>query len=197
MPTEPPHNPPPPVLGVRRRRMLLFMLAVAAIVATLFIQPEINAAVQAGRLQRAWAFFSPVVYGGLWLGFCVDRWLAVQRRGYSLGQALFQVAFGLLVGLLLTPAAQLDFRRPGGGLQRWLHHSDPALRQLAVEAAGYRGPSPERISGLLERLGDKAPGVRQQALGVLCTWSGLSACDIEGVRRWADSQLAAARSKKP
>lgn len=179
-----------PLGGAARRRLIVYVLGLASLVAALFVQPRLNAAVERQTLSGVWAFFTVGLYAVCWLLFSIDRWLLVRRRGYPLGQAVFRVVFGLLLGLLLTPSARLDYETPAG-LSRWLRHSDPAVRSLAVEAAGYRGPDPARIKALLERLQDEAPEVRHEAIGVLCAWSGQQACDKTGARSWAEARLAA------
>ena len=177
--------------SVRPLRIVLYGLTVVTAAAALFLQPALAGAVQRGALDPATLFIPLGIYAVFFLVYAGDRAQLVKRGQYPAGRAFFQVAFGILFGLLLLPSTLGDWnaQRPRG-LHRLLDHRDAAIRRVTVEAMGFRGPSPERARALLPRLEDDDPEVRAVAARVLSAWSGRSATDAAALEAWVDEGAA-------
>jgi hypothetical protein len=169
-------------------RIALYVLTVLSAIAALFLEPALAGAVSRGAISPYWLFTAIGIYGIFFLAYAVDRFLLVRRRRYPAGRAFFQVAFGLVFGLLLLPSTIGDYAgRAPAGLERLLAHPDPEVRAITVEAIGFRGPSKEHIALILARLEDRDPRVERAARMVLGKWSGLSPDDAAGLRAWASA----------
>ena len=179
-----------PILGlpgeIKPLRVLLFILTALSAVAALFLEPALAGAVKRGALTPAWLFLPITVYGAFVLAYGIDRVLLVKRRSYPAGRAFFQVAFAMVFGLLLLPETFRDWneRRKPAGIDRLLVHPDPEVRQVAVEAVGFRGATPARARALQRKLDDKSSEVRRAAAAVLATWSRKDPSDLAGLKTW-------------
>jgi hypothetical protein len=181
-----------PILGLpvkaRPLRIALFILTVLSAFAALFLQPALAGAVARGALSPIWLFTAIGIYGVFFLAYAGDRFLLVSRRRYPAGKAFFQVALGLLFGLVLLPSTISDYgARPAHGVDRLLSHPDPEIRLVAVEALGFRGPTKEHAEALLAKQKDRDPRVAQTARQVLARWSGRSPDDAAGISAWASA----------
>lgn len=178
--------PVPPT--VRPLRIVLYVLTVVTAAAALFLQPALAGAVQRGALGPGWLFIPLGIYAVFFFVYAADRYFLVRRRQYPAGRAFFQVAFGVLFGLLLLPSTIGDWnaQRPDG-VKRLLEHRDPAIRRVTVEALGYRGPSLEHARALRARLDDKDSEVRARAARILSAWSGTDAGNPEAIDAWIES----------
>lgn len=186
-------------LRAKPLRVALYVLTVLSAAAALFLEPALAGAVARGAISPLWLFTAIGVYGVFFLAYAVDRWVLVRRRRYPAGKAFFQVAFGLVFGLLLLPSTIGDYasRPPSQGIERLLLHPDPEVRAVAVEALGFRGPSSEHVELLVARLLDRDPRVEESARGVLSRWSGLAPEDTAGIRLWASAlSRTATRAKE-
>ncbi len=172
-------------------RAFLFVLMALSAAAALFLAPALEAAVKRRALSPAWLFTPLAVYGLFLLVYGVDRWLLVRRRGYPAGKAFFQVAFGLFFALLLLPSTMGDWNtRQRHGMSRLLTHPDVEVRVVAVEALGYRGFDVERLRLLLPYIDDGEARVKGAARAVLGAWARVDPSDLEGIRRWTETQIA-------
>jgi hypothetical protein len=169
-------------------RIALYVLTVLSAIAALFLEPALAGAVSRGAISPHWLFTAIGIYGVFFLAYAVDRFMLVRRRRYPAGKAFFQVAFGLVFGLLLLPSTIGDYAsRAPTGLERLLAHPDAEVRAVTVEALGFRGPSKEHIALLLARLKDRDPRVEHAARTVLAKWSGRSPDDTAGIHAWASA----------
>lgn len=182
-------------IEVKPLRWGVFLLTLLAAGAALFAEPRLAAAVERGELGAGWRFLPVGVFLAFLGAYAVDRWFLVRRRSYPPGRAFFQVVFGLLFALLLLPSTleELRRRRPPDrpartAVEPMLEHPDPAVRALAVEAIGFRGPEPERVRALRGLLDDPSGSVRRRAAEVLARWSGLAARDRAGLIAWAERE---------
>lgn len=175
---------------LRSLRIALYVLTVATAVVALFVLPALSAAVQRGALAPRWMFLPLSLFSVLFLLYGFDRWILVKRHRYPAGRAFFQVAFGLIFGLLLLPTTirEWDMRRPRG-IERLLRHPDAEIRRVTVEALGFRGRQSLATGWLVAMLEDEDPEVRGAAQSVLAAWSGHEIDDLAGIRAWA-SQLS-------
>jgi hypothetical protein len=162
--------------------------------AALFAEPLLADAVERGAIDPAWMFIPLACFAAFLAVYAIDRWVLVRRRSYPPGRAFFQIAFGVLFALLLLPSTFDDWRRrdalaaPVGVEARLLAHSDPAVRAVALEALGFRGPSPARIRQVGRLLEDPATQVRRAAAQVLAQWSGLAPSDRRALAAWAKAR---------
>lgn len=179
-----------PILGlpgeIKPLRVLLFILTALSAVAALFLEPALAGAVKRGALSAPWLFIPIAMYGVFVLAYAGDRMLLVKRRNYPAGRAFFQVAFAMVFGLLLLPETYRDWneRRRPAGIDRLLVHRDPQVRQVAVEAIGYRGVSVPRARALMRKLDDKSSDVRRTAATVLAGWAKKDPADLPGLKTW-------------
>ncbi len=198
----PPYRPSEPIqrlpIEAKPLRVGLFLLATLSAGAALFAEPRLAEAVRRGSLSEGWRF-APLGSFALFLGlYAVDRWFLVRRRSYPPGRAFFQVAFGVLFALLLLPSSFDEWLRPRAYAAAtensvgWLLAQPEAeLRVIAVQALGFRGPSPGTLPLVLRAAEDRAEPVRSEALRVLSHWSGQPEADREGLWRWAKERIEA------
>lgn len=188
-----------PILALPLRakplRVALYVLTVLSAAAALFLEPALAGAVARGAISPLWLFTAIGIYGVFFLAYAVDRWVLVRRRRYPAGKAFFQVAFGLVFGLLLLPSTIGDYSsRPTQGIDRLLAHPDAEVRLVAVEALGFRGPSAAHAERLIARLRDRDPRVESAARAVLERWS--AARDTAGIHAWASALSRTATQAK-
>lgn len=175
---------------IKPLRIVLYVFLLLSAVSALFLEPALAGAVQRGAVSSAWMFLPLGLYAVFFAIYAVDRWFLVKRRAYPGGRAFFQIAFGVVFGLLLLPSTIGDWEahRPVG-TARLLSHPDAEVRMVAVEALGFRGASKERAELVVKRLDDRDPRVVEAAWTVLERWSGKDPSDKPGIRAWA-SQLS-------
>jgi hypothetical protein len=187
-----------PILGlpgeIKPLRIVLYVFLLLTAVSALFLEPALAGAVHRGAVSAVWLFLPLVLYGVFFAVYALDRWFLVKRRNFPAGRAFFQVAFGIVFGLLLLPSTIGDWmlRRPVG-IERLLSHPDAEVRTVAVEALGFRGVSEERAEMLVRKLDDRDPRVAEAARMVLAKWSGADPQDMAGIRAWA-ARLSATSS---
>ena len=179
-----------PILGlpgeIKPLRIGLYVILLLTAVSALFLEPALAGAVHRGAVSGIWLFLPLGLYGVFFLVYAIDRWVLVKKRNFPTGRAFFQVAFGIVFGLLLLPSTIGDWmlRRPVG-MERLLSHPDAEVRTVAVEALGFRGFSRERATMLIAKLEDRDPRVAEAAGVVLSNWSGKDPGDLAGIRDWA------------
>jgi hypothetical protein len=162
------------------------VLTVLSAIAALFLEDALAHAVARGAISPHWLFLTIGIYGVFFLAYAIDRLLLVKRRRYPTGKAFFQVAFGLVFGLLLLPSTIRDYTaQTPPGAARLLSHPDPEVRAAEVKALGWEGPSPEHIQLLVPKLQDRDPRVERAARQVLGKWSNRSPDDAAGIAAWA------------
>ncbi len=179
-----------PILGlpgeIKPLRIVLYVALLLSAVSALFLEEPLAGAVHRGAVSGVWLFLPLALYGVFFTVYAADRWLLVKRRGYPTGRAFFQVAFGIVFGLLLLPSTLGAWmERHPVGIERLMSHPDPEVRTVAVEALGFRGFSRERAAMVVTRLDDRDPRVAEAARTVLSRWSGRDRSDLAGIRAWA------------
>lgn len=179
---------------IKPLRIALYVFLLLSAVSALFLEPALAGAVHRGAVSSIWMFLPLGLFAVFFAVYAVDRWFLVKRRAYPAGRAFFQVAFGVVFGLLLLPSTIGDWEahRPVG-IARLLSHPDAEVRMVAVEAVGFRGPSQERAALVVKRLDDRDPRVVEAAWEVLGRWSGKDPADRAGIRVWA-SRLSSTSS---
>lgn len=186
--TSPPEPGPrralPPVKP-RPLRIALYVLLVASAISAMFIEPALAGAVQRGAISPLWMFTALGIYGLFFLVYVADRLLLVKFRGYPAGKAFFQIAFGVVLALVLLPSTIRDFAARPTGMNRLLAHADPEIRLVAVQSLFVRGPSKENVVSAIERRRDSDVRVRDAAVEVLSRWSGKAKEDTAGIDAWA------------
>src|SRR5262249_25448474 len=122
----------------------------------------------------------------------------VRKRRYPTGKAFFQVAFGLVFGLLLLPSTISDYAaQTPPGEERLLTHPDPEVRASHVKAIGWEGPSREHIALILPKLKDQDPRVERAARQVLGRWANRPPEDLAGIVAWASALSGTATVSTP
>jgi hypothetical protein len=179
-----------PILGlpgeIKPLRIALYVILVLTAASALFLEPALAGAVHRGAVSAIWLFLPLGLYGVFFTVYAIDRWFLVKRRNFPAGRAFFQVAFGVVFGLLLLPSTMGDWMlRQPVGMERLLSHPDAEVRSVAVEALGFRGFSPARVSMLIGKLEDHDPRVREAAAAVLAKWSNKDPEDLAGIQDWA------------
>ncbi len=134
---------------------------------------------------RAWA---PLVFGLFLVLFAGYRFALVRAGRYPAGKAFYQVGAGVLFLTLLAPGAAREFGAQRRGLESLMADGDAQVRALACEVARYRADGRRYASGLVERLDDPSPAVREQALASLKALAGPETpAEAEGAAlRWKD-----------
>jgi HEAT repeats len=123
------------------------------------------------------------------IGFSLYRLRLVQARKYPAFKAFFQVGVGLLFLTLLLPGATEVFETGQRGIPELLSDSDPAVRALAAEVAGYRPEGARYGAFLVGVLQDPDPRVREQAHLSLVRLNGKDLGppeDEQAVRAWKE-----------
>ena len=148
---------------VRILRPALYVLLVASALLTFWAGGEIGWR----ELPRWAAAAAPVLFGVFLLVFAVYRLALVRAKKYPAAMGLFQIGLGALVWVLLLPGTRQGIgREPGDDVQVLMRSSDPRVRALAAEVAGYRA-NPRHAADLVERLDDGDPAVRAAAHAAL------------------------------
>jgi hypothetical protein len=179
---------PPAEPGAFRLRPLLFVLLAGSALASIGLEPLLVRRVAAGALPRVVLFVPVAVYVAFLLLYARDRWLLVRRRSYPPGRAFFQVVFGLIFGLLLLPSTLHEWAEARPQTEALRHHPDSRVRQVYVEALGFRGPTPARVRAVSQAAEvDPDEAVRAAARRVLGAWSG--EVEVDAQREWADGFL--------
>lgn len=172
---------------VRTLRPTLYALLVASALLTFWAGGDIG-----GRELPRWAASAaPVLFAIFLVVFAVYRLALVRAKKYPAATGLFQIGLGALVWVLLLPGTRQHFgREPGDEVQVLLRSSDPHVRALAAEVAGYRGAALYAVD-LLERLDDGDPAVRSAAHAALVRIFGADVSPgVEGPaaqRRWREA----------
>lgn len=123
------------------------------------------------------------------IGFSLYRLRLVQARKYPAFKAFFQVGAGLLFLTLLLPGATDPYEAGQRGIPELLSDSDPAVRALAAETAGYRSDGSRYGASLVGVLRDPDPRVREQAHRSLVRLNGKDLGppdDEQAVRAWGE-----------
>lgn len=161
MNADPPKDDEPSVVGVRVRPRLalalFFVLGLAAATA-LWTQSNPGQAPPFVELGAPWLFLAFVV------GFAAYRIALVAAGKYSAFKAFFQIFVAVLFFLLLLPGSPFRNQAAKGsvGLASQLRDSDPRIRALAAEVAGFRHDT-SAAQLLIGLLADPEPAVREQA----------------------------------
>jgi hypothetical protein len=169
----------------RPLRIALYVLLVLSAASAMFLEEALAGAVARGAISPLWLFTAIGVYGLFYVVYVVDRLLLVKWRRYPAGKAFFQIAFGLVLGLVLLPSTIRDYAARPTGIERLLAHGDPDVRLVAVEALYLRGPTPEHVALALERRNDRDSRVSQAARRVLSRWANRPESDTSGIDAWA------------
>ena len=145
---------------VRVLRPALYVLLVASALLTFWAGGDIG-----GReLPPKAAAAAPVLFAVFLVVFAVYRLALVRAKRYPAAMGLFQIGLGALVWVLLLPGTRQRIgREPGDEVQVLMRSSDPRVRALAAEVAGYRPGRARYTAVLVERLDDSDPAVRHAA----------------------------------
>lgn len=149
---------------VRILRPALYVLLVASAFLTLWAGREIGGRELPPRAAAA----APILFAVFLVVFAVYRLALVRAKKYPAATGLFQIGLGALVWVLLLPGTRQRIGgEPGDDVQVLLHSSDPRVRAMAAELAGYRGKATAYANDLVERLDDPDPAVRRAAHSAL------------------------------
>ena len=152
----------PSVVGVRVRprvAIVLFALLVGSAAAALWTQSHPGRAPAWVEQGAPWLFLAFVV------GFAAYRFALVAAGRYSAFKAFFQVFIAVLFFLLLRlPGIPFvsPVTAPAMSLPVLLNDTDPRVRALAAEVAGYRRDAAS-APALIALLSDPDPATRAQA----------------------------------
>ena len=148
---------------IRTLRPALYVLLVASALLTFWAGSEIG-----GRELPRWAASAaPVLFAVFLVVFAVYRLALVRAKKYPAAMGLFQIGLGALVWVLLLPGTRQGIgREQGDEVQVLLRSSDPRVRALAAEVAGYRAAA-QYAADLVDRLDDSEPAVRSAAHAAL------------------------------
>ena len=145
---------------VRILRPALYALLVASALLTFWAGSDIGGRELPPRAATA----APVLFAVFPVVFAVYRLALVRAKKYPAAMGLFQIGLGALVWVLLLPGTRQGIgRERGDDVQVLMRSSDPRVRALAAELAGYRGDAARYASELVERLDDADPAVRRAA----------------------------------
>jgi HEAT repeats len=148
---------------VKTLRPALYALLVASALLTFWAGADIG-----GRELPRWAASAaPVLFAIFLVVFAVYRLALVRAKKYPAATGLFQIGLGALVWVLLLPGTRQRIgSEPGDDVQVLLRSSDPRVRALAAEVAGYRGAA-NYAADLVDRLDDPDAAVRRMAHAAL------------------------------
>jgi len=176
---------PPALGGVRFGPTLaaaLYVLLVGAAVLALWVRRA------PGRLPAALADLSHWLFLAFAIIFAAYRFRLVLARKYPAGKAFFQVGAAALFFMFLLPQNQRPYTdQSQDDVVRFLESSDPRLRAMAAELAGYRSNPGRYASELVDLLTDPEPSVRSQAHSSLVRLRGEdlgSPSNPEAVKAW-------------
>ncbi|MFL5309579.1 MAG: HEAT repeat domain-containing protein [Myxococcales bacterium] len=149
---------------VRTLRPALYALLVASALLTFWAGADIGGRELPPRAAAA----APVLFAVFLVVFAVYRLALVRAKKYPAATGLFQIGLGALVWVLLLPGTRQRIgQEHGDDVQVLMHSSDPRVRALAVEVAGYRAEPARYAADLVERLDDSDPPVRRAAHAAL------------------------------
>jgi HEAT repeats len=149
---------------VRILRPALYVLLVASALLTFWAGGDIGGRQLPPRAAAA----APVLFAVFLVVFAVYRLALVRAKKYPAAMGLFQIGLGALVWVLLLPGTRQGIgREHGDEVQVLMRSSDPRVRALAAELAGYRGDAARYAADLVERLDDNDPAVRRAAHAAL------------------------------
>ncbi|MBS1150791.1 MAG: domain containing protein [Myxococcaceae bacterium] len=156
----------PSVVGVRvRPKLAIALFALLVISAATALWTQSNPGVAPVWVERS----APWVFLAFVLGFAAYRFALVTAHRYSAFKAFFQIFVAVLFFLLLLLPGSPFVKQPSDStapLVALLHDSDPRVRALAAEVAGYRRET-AAAPVLVSLLADPEPGVRAQAHAAL------------------------------
>jgi len=149
----------------------------------------------AGRTLPPWTqSVAPTIFGVFLAIFAVYRFALMRAKKYPAAVGLFQIGLGALIWVLLLPSTRQKIAPTGRGADEvaiLMASSDPRVRALAVELAGYRA-DPRYAQELIDRLEDADAAVRERAHAALVRMSGSDAGrdraawrDLARQRGWA------------
>src|SRR5438132_1403334 len=95
----------------------------------------------AGRALPRWTqVAAPAIFAVFLVVFSVYRLALVRAKKYPAATGLFQIGLGALIWVLLLPGARQRIApaSPPDEVAALLESSDPRVRALAAEVAGYR-----------------------------------------------------------
>jgi HEAT repeat protein len=167
-------------------RPLLYVLLAAAAALT-FVAGE-----DGGRKLPPWMLnAAPTVFGIFLVVFAVYRLRMMAAKRYPALLGFFQIGLAALVWVLLLPSQRHKIAAGAGDdVQILFASTDPHVRAVAAEVAGYRGDPQKYAHGLLDLLADENAYVRQQARAALARMAGADpaagADDATAARIWRD-----------
>jgi len=140
---------------------------------------------------------APILFAIFLVVFAVYRLALVRAKKYPAATGFFQIGLGALVWVLILPGTRQRIgREPGDDVQVLLHSSDPRVRALAAELAGYRGKGRAYAIDLIERLDDPDGAVRGSAHSALVRLFGTDVSPGEegpaAQQRWREAVHARA-----
>jgi hypothetical protein len=183
---QPTQGQPPELGGVRAGPALaatLYILLVGSAVLSLAAHQF------PGMIPRVLSLAAPWVFLAFAAVFTLYRLTLVRAKKYPVSKAFFQIGAAVLFFTLLLPragpmAAQRD------SLDRLISDSDPRVRALAVEVAGYRPDGVRYAPKVARALGDTDEAVRERAHAALVRLnSGAdlgSPSDAAALKAWED-----------
>ncbi|HWE24557.1 MAG TPA: HEAT repeat domain-containing protein [Myxococcales bacterium] len=176
---------------VRILRPALYALLVASALLTFWAGREIGGRELSPRAAAA----APILFAIFLVVFAVYRLALVRAKKYPAATGLFQIGLGALVWVLLLPGSRQRIGHdPGDEVQVLMRASDPRVRALAAEVAGWRGDTARYASDLVELLDDTEPDVGRAAHRALVRLAGTDASPGEegsvAQRKWRDALAA-------
>jgi hypothetical protein len=134
----------------------LYLLLVLAAAVALWARRE------PGRLPSWLESAAPWLFLVFTAAFATYRFRLVRARKYPASKAFFQVGAAMLFFMLLMPGRENLYQQPAGDeVQTYLQDSDPRLRAMAAELAGYRGDAVRYGPSLARALNDPDAHVRE------------------------------------
>jgi hypothetical protein len=162
-------------------RPALYVLLVASAVFTFWAGGDI-----AGHELPLWAqAAAPLLFALFMAVFAVYRFALVRAKKYPAATGLFQVGLGALIWVMLLPGTRNKIAlhaQPADQVPSLLESPDARVRALAAEVAGYREGGSRYAAGLIDRLSDADPRVREMAHASLARLAGTDAG--QGAEAW-------------
>lgn len=165
-------------------RPLLYVLLAAAAALT-FVAGE-----DGGRKLPPWMLnAAPTVFGMFLVAFAVYRLKLMAAKRYPALLGFFQIGLAALVWVLLLPSQRHKIAPSGGDdVQVLFASTDPHVRAVAAEVAGYRADPAKYAPGLVDLVSDENADVRQQARAALARMAGADpspgADDASAAKAW-------------
>ena len=155
-------------------RPALYVLLVASALFTFWAGGDI-----AGHGLPHWTQVgAPTLFAVFLVVFAVYRLALVRAKKYPAATGLFQVGLGALIWVILLPGTRMKIARtrgPADQVPALLGSPDPRVRALAAEVAGFRQGGARYAAGLIERLDDADPHVREVSHAALVRLAGTDA----------------------